>query len=213
MVTAYSPFGSAATTIETDYQQQARYIVEKAPKTNPKEMFREDLLAQLRKWRTRGDIMILVMDTNKDVIDGAMCKQLNRADLNMKEVVFSQTRTRGPKTYFRGTVAIDDLWVSEELEVTAAAYLPFNLELGDHQPVVVNITKTSTLGVSGPKIKPCAARRLNSKVKQIRQKYIIKLKEEFRKHRILEQLATLEERADESFSKHAKEALKTLTLV
>ena len=65
----------------------------------------------------------------------------------MKEVVFSQTRTKGPNTYFKGTVAIGGIWVSAELEVTAAAYLPFDPELGDHRPVVVNITKTSTIYV------------------------------------------------------------------
>ena len=69
--------------------------MEKVLNTNLKEMFREDLLAQLRKWRTRGDIMILMMDTNKDVIDGAMCKQLNRADLSMKEVVCSHKQGQG----------------------------------------------------------------------------------------------------------------------
>ena len=61
--------------------------------------------------------MILMMDATEDVIDGAMCKQLHKADLNMKEVVFSQTRTKGPKTYFRGSVAIGGIWVTEELEV------------------------------------------------------------------------------------------------
>ena len=76
--------------------------------------------------------MILMVDENKDVIDGAICKQLHKADLNMKEVVFSQTRTRGPKMYFKGTVAINGIGVSKELEVTAAAYLPFGPDLGDH---------------------------------------------------------------------------------
>ena len=182
VVTTCAPCNSEAKNTVTYYQQQARYIVEKALKTNPKEMFQEDLLAQLRKWRAGGDNMIPMMNANKDVIDGAMCKQLNKADLNMRELVFSQTRTRDPKTYFKGTVAIDGIWVSEELEVTAVVYLSLNPELGDHRPVVVNITKTSTLGVSGPKIKPSAARRLASKVKRIRQKYIVKLEEEFCKH-------------------------------
>ena len=76
--------------------------------------------------------------------------------------------------------------------------------------MVVNITKTPTLVVSRPKIKPSIARRLNFKIKPIRQKYIVKLEEEFRKHRILERLATLEEKADENFSNHAKEVLEKL---
>ena len=70
--------------------------------------------------------------------------------------------------------------------------------------------KTSILGVSGPKIKQTAARRLNSKIKQIRQNYIVKLKEEFHTHRILERLSTLEEKADENISKHAEDALEKI---
>ena len=51
VISAYAPCGSAASKDETYYQQQARYITEKALKdTNPKKMFRDDLLGQLRKW-------------------------------------------------------------------------------------------------------------------------------------------------------------------
>ena len=82
----------------------------------------------------------------------------------MNEVVSSKIKARGPKTYFKGNLAIDGIWASEELEVTAPTQLPFNPELGDHLPVVVNITKTSLIGVSRPKIKPSAAKRLKSKV-------------------------------------------------
>ena len=110
-------------------------------------------------------------------------KKLSKADLNTKEVVFSQTKARGSKTYFTGKLAINGIYASEKLEVTAAVYLPFDPELGDHRPVVANITNTSTLDVSGPTIKPSAAKRLNSKVKRIQQKCIVNLKEEFHKHR------------------------------
>ena len=58
--------------------------------------------------------MILMIDANEDVIAGAMCRQLSRTDLNMKKMVFSQTRAGGPNTYFRGTVAINGIWVSEQ---------------------------------------------------------------------------------------------------
>ena len=108
------------------------------------------------------------MDTNEDVIDGAMCRQLGEEDLNLREVVFSHTRAKGPKTYFRGKDAIDGIWVSEEIKTSAAAYLPFDPELGDHRSVAVNISKKSLLGTQGPNMKHPAARRLNSKVKWIR---------------------------------------------
>ena len=44
-----------------------------------------------------------------DVSDGAMCKQLGGEDLNLREVVYLHTGTRGPKTYFRGKDAIDGI--------------------------------------------------------------------------------------------------------
>ena len=167
VVTAYAPCGSTAINSETYCQQQARYITEEALRTNTKELFRKDLLTQLRKWRTKGNRIIPMMDANGDVIDGALCKQLHKADLSMNEVVFSQTRRKGPKTYFRGSVAIDSIWVTEDLEVTATTNLPFDPELGEDHPVVVNTTKTPVLGVSGPRTKLTAARRLTSKVKRI----------------------------------------------
>ena len=120
----------------------------------------------------------------------------------------------GPKTYFRGKDAIDDIWVSEEIETSAAAYLPFDPELGDHRPVAVNISKKSLLGTQGPRIKPPAARRLNSKVKRIRQKYIDRLEEQFRRHRVLEKLTELEVQAKkEELSTEAKEALEKLDIL
>ena len=212
VISAYAPCGSAASKEETYYQQQARYITEKGLRdTNPKKMFREDLLAQLRKWRAKGDRIVLMMDANEDVVDGVMCRQLREEDINLREVVFAHTQTKGPKTYFRGKDAIDGIWVSEEVETSAAAYLPFDPELGDHRPVVANISKRSLLGTQGPRIKPPAARRLNSKVKRIRQKYIDRLEELFKKHRVLEKLIELEAGAEkEELSTEAREALENL---
>ena len=60
---------------------------------------------------------------------------------------------KGPNTYFGGSVAIDGIWLTEDLEVMAAANMPFDPEPRDHRPVVVNITKTPILCVNGPKIK------------------------------------------------------------
>ena len=134
-------------------------------------MFLEDLLTQLRTRRAQGDSAILMTDANDGVIDSAMCKQLGKDAFKRREVVYSQTNMRGPTTYFKGQVAIDG-------RVSMVAYLSFDPELGDHQPTVFNISKKLLLGVHGPRIKPSTARQLNSKVKQIRQKYIDKLKEE-----------------------------------
>ena len=44
IVSAYAPTGSSASKGETYWKQQARYIMRKGLKTNPKEMFRKDML-------------------------------------------------------------------------------------------------------------------------------------------------------------------------
>ena len=93
----------------------------------------------------------------------------------MREVVHSSTGVRGPNTYFLGQLAIDGIWVSEEIEVSSAAYLPYDPELEDYHPAVANISNELLLGESGQRIKGAAARRLNSKVKRIRQEYINRL--------------------------------------
>ena len=210
-MTAYAPTGSAASRKETYYKQQERYIKTKGLKTNPKAMFREDLLSQLRKWRSNGDRVILMMDANEDVVDGVMCRQLSGEDLKMREVVHSTTRERGPKTHFKGSIAIDGIWVSEEIGINQAAYMPFDAELGDHRPVVANLSKKSILGVEGPRIKPQAARRLNAKVKRMRQKYIDTLEEAFQKHRVLDKIKRLEtETQNGELSTEARAALNKI---
>ena len=40
-------------------------------------MVRKDLLRQLKKWREKGDRVVLMMDANKDVIDGVIWRQLS----------------------------------------------------------------------------------------------------------------------------------------
>ena len=72
LVSAYAPTSSSASKEETYWKQQVRYITRKGLKTNPKEMFRKDLLRQLRQWRSKGEWMILMMDANEDVIYGVM---------------------------------------------------------------------------------------------------------------------------------------------
>ena len=61
------------------------------PKTNPKTMFHEDLLAVLQRWQEKGDRLVLIMDMNTHIIDSAMCKQMAGDDLQMREVVHSET--------------------------------------------------------------------------------------------------------------------------
>ena len=91
------------------------YIRQKGLRTNPKAMFRDDLLGALRIWRNNGERVILMMDANEHVSDGTMCSQLRQPDIDMHPAVDSTTPGTSPKTWFRGKEAIDDIWFSSDL--------------------------------------------------------------------------------------------------
>ena len=82
--------------------------------------------------------------------------------------------------------------MTKDIEVSSVAYLPYDPELGDHRPVVANISKKLLLGESGPRIKKVACRRLNSKVERIRQEYIERLEEKMKRQNVLTRIGTLE---------------------
>ena len=87
VMTVYASCGNVGVGDHTFYKQQERYIQEKVLKTNPKALFRDDLLQVLRRWRAQGDRVVLIM-----------CKQLVKDDLKMREVVHSETPGARPKS-------------------------------------------------------------------------------------------------------------------
>ena len=157
--------------------------------------------------------MVLMMDANEDVTDGAMCKQLRNADIGLQEAVHAAVDGKGPHTYFRGSDPIDGMWTTPEVEVTSAAYLPFDPELGDHRPVIANISKRSLVGDNGPRVQRVTCRRLNSKVERIRQEYIDRLEEQMRNHNVLDRLQRLEPEEEGELGELAKKALLRLDKV
>ena len=108
VITAYTPCGDANSGKSTVYSQHMNYIQHKGLRTDPKSMFRDDLLGALCIWRNNGERLILMMDANEHVSDGKMCKQLRQSDIDMHPSVDATTPGTSPKTWFRGKDAIDD---------------------------------------------------------------------------------------------------------
>ena len=173
-INAYAPCGNDSVGEATNYKQHCRYIQRNRLNTTPQEMFRNDLLSIISLWRGQNARVVLMMDANEHVIDGELCKRLRSKDIGMREVV-NERAGPGPNTWFRGTDPIDGIWVTDDLEVAGAAHLPYDSELGDHRPVVADLTMRSVLGTEFHRILPQKARRLNSRVKPVCKKYIDKL--------------------------------------
>ena len=127
--------------------------------------------------------------------------------------VYAQDRPC-PNTHFRGQDPINSIWISHEIEVISATYLPYDPKLSNLRPTEANITMGSLLGKHRPRIKPPQTRRLNSKIeikiKRIHHSYIDRLEKHFKKYHILVQLEVLEKDAGFPASEEGTRALEGL---
>jgi endonuclease/exonuclease/phosphatase family metal-dependent hydrolase len=182
----------------TYYQHIQRYIQEnKLKKTNPKDFFRRHLVSTIKRWRNKGDRVVLMIDSNENVQDDVLSKALAEEEIRMREAVHKATGgRRGPPTHFRGNKqkngAIDGIYLSEDIELIGASYLPFDADLGDHRPVVVDVQMRSVLGTSIARIVRPTARRLNSKVKRVRHRYLELVRKGFKERKIEKRIKELE---------------------
>ena len=209
VVSAYMPCRSTDDPRkETAYQVQMNYIKSNLLKTDPRKLFQEDICDMMLKWRADKARIILMMDANDPVNRGQFCKRLTHPDLGMREAVHSVTQGQGPKTYYKGKDAIDGIWVTQDIEVISASYLPFHADIGDHRPVMADLTTTSVLGNDLPRLVYPRARRLNAKVTRIRERYTDALEKLVSEHRLYERLQALEQAASFPVSREVKEALE-----
>ena len=98
IITTYVPSGSANSGESTVYTQHMNYIRHKGFRTDHKLMFCDNLLGGLRIWQSNGKRLILMMDANKYISNGEMCKQLRLGDIDMHPAVESTTPGTSPNT-------------------------------------------------------------------------------------------------------------------
>jgi hypothetical protein len=147
------------------------------------------MFCQLKKWRAEGDRIILFMDHNEHVYNGALKKVLsNSTGLNLQEVILQHTGTRTDATFFRGSKPIKGLWTSSNLEISTACVMPFGYRVGDHQAFILDITLESLVGENTTKIVRPVSCKLNSRLPQCSKAYIHSSKLNIIQHRLLERL-------------------------
>ncbi len=102
VVCGYNPCYKKNLNSSTLYQQHRRYfITKKGDLTCPRTEFKEDLIAQLTKWRKEGDRLIVCLDANEHIYKKSIGKALTDIDgLAMREVVGDFTRQPVGPTYF-----------------------------------------------------------------------------------------------------------------
>jgi len=191
VVCGYNPcYNNSKIPNGTVYQQQAQYwITERRDLTCPLVKFREDLIRMLKEWRDAGDRLIVCLDANEHIYKKTLGKLLTEDEgLAMREVVGTFTERPLGATFFRGTKPIDAVWATSDLVVTNACVLPCGYGVGDHRLFVVDFLTSSLVGTSPVKIVRPSARRLNTRLPFVTERYARQLKKNIEQHRLLEKL-------------------------
>ena len=192
----YNPcYNSSKVPNGTVYQQQARHLItERKNMTCPRTQFRKDLHELLTEWRTAGDRIIVCLDANENIYKKSIGKLLTDSDgLDMKEVIGDFTGTPLGATFFRGSTPIDGIWATRDITVVGACVMPCGFGVGDHRLFIVDFRSDTVVGATPVKIVRPSARRLNTRLPFVAEKYSKRLKQNIVRHRLLQKLETIGE--------------------
>ena len=136
------------------------------------------------EWREEGDKLILILDGNEDMRNGQLARMIRHQVLDMKDAVKSRSNIEGLATFVRGSRQIDGAWVTPDVEISAACFLPFYFGVGYHRVILLDIPLHSLIGGTIYKISRPNARRLQCNRHEVQQKYNNDLEIYWVKHRI-----------------------------
>ena len=186
VICGYCPCASRKQATRSSYQQARRYYIQKeSDLTCPRTRFCQDLVSQLQKWRNAGDRLIVCLDANADIYKKSLGQTLVDSEgLNMSEVVGEFTGKPIGPTFFRGQKPIDGVWATKDLQVVNACVMPAGFGVGDHRLFVVDFRTQSIVGASPPKVVRVAARRLNTSIPHVAERYVSMLERLTEEHRL-----------------------------
>jgi hypothetical protein len=119
-------------------------------------MFWSILISLLQQWKHAGDKIVLLGNFNKNVYTGALAAALSSDNLCMHELCRRITDDLLPHTHTRGTVPIDVVFCTAEINGVAVALLPSQIGMGDHRVFMIDIMSTSMMGDVFPWVLPAS---------------------------------------------------------
>ena len=128
-ISAYRPCRNV-TSMQGCWAQQINFFRNELNIRNPdpRKIFDEDLCKELDTWNELGDNLVLGIDLNDDAQNSLLARKLKQK-YNLKDGVLSRhPHLSPPATFSRNTnrKVIDAIFVSENIEVLQAGYMPFD---------------------------------------------------------------------------------------
>ena len=160
---AYCPGRSRREGLRTVYQQHLRYIQQHQIQLTPYQLFVDDLTKQVTTWIKAGERLLLFMDANEHITNGLLHAKLTGKDIGLKEVSHRSWGDNPPNTHVNGSIPIDGIFASPDLEIMHCLFLSFHESVGDHRTMIVEISTRSILGQHQSTIVRPTTRRLTTK--------------------------------------------------
>ena len=135
--------------------------------TTPRKMFEDDFLLALRTWRSQGERLLIFGDANEHILDGKYTRRLLEDPLlGLVEETSRHWGDSPPNTHVMGSVPIDGVWRTPDIEVNNLIMLPFSHSVGDHRTIILDVTTLSMIGSYQHKVVYPPCRPLSNKHKQ-----------------------------------------------
>jgi len=84
---------------------------------------------------------------------------------------------------------IDGVWATPDIQIANACVMPAGYGIGDHRLFVVDIVSSSLIGETPTHIQRPEARRLNTRLPNVAERYATIYEEKVIRHRLIERLA------------------------
>ena len=174
----------------TSYMQQVRLLKQQNVRNpNPRQQVLEDLDIRLQQWQGDKHDIILMMDANSDLNDGALTKILHKHKLS--DAMGRQHGCNQPATYERGTRTIDYIFCTERIidSIEKGGIIPFNeLIQSDHRALFIDININKAFKGSIHETENPTTNYFTTKHKKRCKEYREQVTSEIHHHRMVERL-------------------------
>ena len=201
VISAYVPCKSARDRHQTVYDNQhKRYFLNQGIDECPRKLMHMHITKQIKKWQMQGENIVLLIDTNEDLsrmgqLQTKLCYECQLVDPIRK--IYSKKNTTLPSTSLTGSVPIDSIFVSPQLEnITRGGWLKIEESVGDHRSLYINLPMSILLGENPFHIHRSSARRLICDQPKIVAKYNKLLNRQLEQQKTLQKYATLKNMID-----------------
>ena len=180
----------------TVYSQHRRRFNESNKKDwEPRQQMLKDLTKSIKKWKNKGEQIVLLMDCNEDVRSDNIKKFL--AQVEMREAILHKHGSQhAPGTHIDGTKPIDGIFTTRSISVQSCGYCSFDEGVigkrTDHRCLWVDLRIPNVFGEKMPPLMKFSGRRVKTSDPRIVQRFNHHYKKFAIKHNLSQRIFNLE---------------------